>query len=37
VFTWIRGDTDAPREGGPTTILRDYVDVDWFRVTGPGR
>ena len=34
VFTWIKGDTDAPRQGGgPTTIVRDYVDVDWFRVS----
>jgi hypothetical protein len=38
VFTWIKGDTDAPREGGgPRPIVRDYVDVDWFRVTRSGR
>jgi hypothetical protein len=38
VFTWIKGDTDESREGGGVkAIVRDYVDVDWFRVTGPGR
>ena len=37
VFTWIKSDTDAPKQGGgPRAIVRDYVDVDWFRVTRPG-
>jgi hypothetical protein len=34
VFTWIKAASDAPREGGGSRpITRDYVDVDWFRVT----
>jgi beta-xylosidase len=34
VFTWIKSETDAPKAGGgPRQIARDYVDVDWFRVT----
>jgi beta-xylosidase len=38
VFTWIKSETDAPKEGNANrAIVRDYVDVDWLRVTTPAR